>query len=122
MTLKRNIVQTSTVLGLRIDKLGVRFTYETSEDGYIRAYLKAASDETGSYHESPPRIPLYSTAMVRQIPEAQGWRKFSLIVEVNCKRNPCVFHHTQLFLQHQTATFFQREGKKYPLKFNFTFL
>lgn len=96
--------------------------YDTFEDGNIRVYLKPdLKDDDHETNEQPARIMLHSTPNLRYITEAQGWRKFSLIVEMSCKRDPCVFHHTQLFLQQQTGAFFEKEDKKYPLKLEITF-
>ncbi|XP_055327175.1 peptide-N(4)-(N-acetyl-beta-glucosaminyl)asparagine amidase-like [Paramacrobiotus metropolitanus] len=111
-----------TDTGLSIDRLNIRFYYVTSEDGHVKAYLKPDfRGEVDPPEDPPERIVLWSIPTMRSIPEAQGWRKFSLIVEMGCKRSPCVFHHTQLFLQQQSGGFFEKEEKKYPFKIEIVF-
>ncbi|OQV17262.1 hypothetical protein BV898_08660 [Hypsibius exemplaris] len=113
--------------GLRVDKFGLRFPYDTSEDGHVRVYLKPdlyEDDEDGGYCSSTTatttdgqgHVPVFSSPVLHQIPEVQGWSRFSLVAELSCKRGACVFHHSQLFLQQRTPGIFEKDVKKYPFK------
>ena len=119
-------------IGLRVDKFGLRFLYDTSEDGHVRVYLRPDEDgdepnlhynyydrETGTTAGSPSsaqHVTVFSSPVLRHIPEVQGWSRFSLIAELSCKRGACVFNHSQLFLQQRTAGLFEKEMKKYPFR------
>jgi hypothetical protein len=61
-------------------------------------------------------IPVFSSPVLRTIPEVHGWNRFSLVAELSCKRGACVFHHSQLFLQQRDGSMFEKEVKKYPFK------
>ncbi|GAV08548.1 hypothetical protein RvY_18221 [Ramazzottius varieornatus] len=114
--------------GLRVDRFGLRFLYDTSEDGCVRAFIKADTEELeegGSVTSATmedSRVAVFSSPTVRYIPEIHGWSKFSLIAELSCKRGSCVFHHSQLFLQDRAPAFFETDIKKYPFKVDISFL